>query len=209
MKGFEENIPKVRPRVRLGRALDEQVAEAKQVAVEESIAPPIAPAVPISVAPPPAVMTEAPASQVRKQSRAVVEVANLARELTTELKRASEVNARLKADLDAALNNLRQAADESAEQRAENERLAHELEKRVSAARDLKGEIELVEAERDGALAQVARLTRELREEKARAERVTDELVAARADLEEAAQSRNALEEIHQALAEARSRIGR
>src|SRR5207302_1490453 len=82
--------------------------------------------------------------QIRKQSRAVVEVANLARELTTELKRATEVNARLKVDLDAALNNLRQAADESAEQRAENGRLTAELEKRVSAARDLKSEIELI-----------------------------------------------------------------
>jgi hypothetical protein len=69
--------------------------------------------------------------------------------------------------------------------------------------------MELLAAERDGALAQVARLTRELREEKSKSERVSEELVAARAELEEAAQSRNALEEIHQALAEARSRIGR
>ena len=189
MKGFEENIPKVRPRVRLGRALDEQVAEAKEVAAAE-VAPPV---------------TEAPP----RKNRAAAEIANLARELTAELQRATDVNARLKADLDAALSNLRQAADESAEQRTENTRLTTELEKRVAAARDLKGEIELIEAERDGALAQVARLTRELREEKSRSERVTEELVAARAELEEAAQSRNALEEIHQALAEARTRIGR
>jgi hypothetical protein len=125
------------------------------------------------------------------------------------LQRARDVNARLKSDLDAALNNLRQAADESAEQRAENTRLLTEVEKRTSSARDLMGEMELIEAERDGALAQVARLSRELREEKSRSERVTEELVAARTDLEEAAQSRNALEEIHQALAEARTRIGR
>jgi hypothetical protein len=38
-RGFEENIPKVRPRVRLGRMLDEQVAEAKEVAAAESVAP--------------------------------------------------------------------------------------------------------------------------------------------------------------------------
>jgi len=190
--GFEENIPKVRPRVRLGRALDEQVAEAKEVAAAESVAPPV-------------VVTEAPP----RKNRAASEIANLARELTTELQRATDVNARLKADLDAALNNLRQAADESAEQRTENARLAADLEKRVAAARDLMGEIELIEAERDGALAQVARLSRELREEKSRSERVTEELVTARAELEEAAQSRNALEEIHQALAEARTRIGR
>src|SRR5882762_1303794 len=37
-RGFEENVPKVRPRVRLGQALDEQVDEAQQVAAEESIA---------------------------------------------------------------------------------------------------------------------------------------------------------------------------
>src|SRR5439155_2590316 len=37
-RGFEENVPKVRPRVRLGQALDEQVAEAQQVAAAESIA---------------------------------------------------------------------------------------------------------------------------------------------------------------------------
>ena len=35
-RGFEENVPKVRPRVRLGRALDEQVAEAQQLAADES-----------------------------------------------------------------------------------------------------------------------------------------------------------------------------
>ena len=28
-RGFQENVPKVRPRVRLGQALDEQVAEAQ------------------------------------------------------------------------------------------------------------------------------------------------------------------------------------
>jgi hypothetical protein len=130
------------------------------------------------------------------------------------------------------------------------------VEKRAKAARDLVTEAELLEAERDGALAQCARLTRELREEKnkssmaaeatskarteanearvsaarlstqlsertrerdeARAEllaaradrdRLADELRAAIVDAEEAAQSRTALEEIHQALADARARI--
>ena len=38
-------------------------------------------------------------------------------------------------------------------------------------------------------------------------DRLADELLAATADAEEAAQSRSALEEIHQALAEARTRI--
>jgi len=43
-RGFEENVPKVRPRVRLGQALDEQVAEAQQVAAEEASRPaPISP----------------------------------------------------------------------------------------------------------------------------------------------------------------------
>ncbi|HEX4381381.1 MAG TPA: hypothetical protein VH083_00450, partial [Myxococcales bacterium] len=43
-RGFEENVPKVRPRVRLGRSLDEQLAEAQDLAASESSGPPIAPA---------------------------------------------------------------------------------------------------------------------------------------------------------------------
>ena len=35
-RGFEENVPKVRPRVRVGRALDEQVAQARELAATES-----------------------------------------------------------------------------------------------------------------------------------------------------------------------------
>ena len=35
-RGFEENVPKFRPRVRLGRALEEQVAEAQELAAAES-----------------------------------------------------------------------------------------------------------------------------------------------------------------------------
>ena len=178
-RGFEENVPKVRPRVRLGRALDEQYAEAQEAGASESVAPPIAPAIhepavheveraPVlaavpadsgrsavtpdfgrsavtpdfgrSAAPPDfdrsAVLadvrrraaaaaeplTEAPpaesvAPKRRRASAAAAEVADLARELTTELSRAAEANARLKSDLDAALNALRQAADESREQR--------------------------------------------------------------------------------------------
>src|SRR5713226_6119287 len=43
-RGFEENVPRVRPRVKLGHALDEQLSEAQNVAAEES-GPPIAPVV--------------------------------------------------------------------------------------------------------------------------------------------------------------------
>ena len=41
-RGFEENVPKVRPRVRMGRALDEQFEEAQQVAAAESAEPAVA-----------------------------------------------------------------------------------------------------------------------------------------------------------------------
>jgi DNA repair exonuclease SbcCD ATPase subunit len=317
-RGFEENVPKVRPRVRLGRALDEQLSEAQDLAAQESAGPPIAPALetqppepssepeqltdaashgPLAPAPvemPPRLpeparvlprMEEARArreeparlAEARERAQAAAqpveatplrprrstaaaaaaEVTELARELTSELTRAGDENARLKTDLDAALTALRTAADESREQREETRRLSAEVEKRAGAARDLLGELELLEAERDGALAQSARMSRELREEKARAaqsvstaeearreatqareslqrlaadlqaraaerdearkelltvradrDRIAEELLAAAEQVDEAAQSRSALEEIHRALAEARTRVG-
>ena len=233
-RGFEENVPKIRPRVRLGHALDEQLEEAQQVAASESVAPPIETAPPDVVAVPApdpsplptpeplplARRIEPPPARKRRAlaTNPAAEVAELAKELTGELNRAADVNARLKADLDAALAGLRQAADESEEQRAEAARLTAELEKRTAALAEVRGEIELLEAERDGALAQSARLSRDLREqrdqarkelEEARAERdrLAAQLLQANADADEAAQSRSALEEIHQALAAARSRI--
>src|SRR5438552_15626778 len=109
-RGFEENVPKVRPRVRLGRALDEQFAEAQEVAALESAAPPIAPVMPetdvvpeqIKPAPPPP----------RRKSAAVTEVAGLVRVLTEELRRAEDVNAKLQTDLGAAHAGLQAEADE-------------------------------------------------------------------------------------------------
>src|SRR5437764_8876 len=106
-RGFEENVPKVRPRVRLGQALDEQVAEAQQVAAGE-------------------------ASRERPPASA---------------------------------------------------RLAADLDKRGAELRALRADIELLEAERDGALAQVARLSRELREEKARVAASAEEAQASRAEI--------------------------
>src|SRR5882762_1793192 len=204
-RGFEENVPKVRPRVRLGQALDEQVAEAQQVAAEESIAAapitgvapareplpppptPIAAAIPVPV---PTVAREiapepAPARRVprRAPGPSVTEVTDLARELTADLTRAAETNARLKSDLDAALAALRLAAEESSEQRADSARLAADLDKRGAELRALRADIELLEAERDGALAQVARLSRELREEKARVAASAEEAQASRAEV--------------------------
>ncbi len=225
-RGFEENVPRVRPRVKLGRALDEQLSEAQNVAAEES-GPPIAPVVhtipPLEAEKPepqpepglglePGLgqgpgrehgpgpehraarlaearsLIEAAAPPPRRRPSAAAEVADLVRELTSELSRAAEINARLKSDLDAALVALRAAADESREQKSEAQRLSTEVEKRATAARDLLAEVELLEAERDGALAQAARLSRELREEKARAAAAADDTKRARA---EAAQARD------------------
>ena len=44
-----------------------------------------------------------------------------------------------------------------------------DLEKRAATLAELRGEMDLMEAERDGALAQIARLSRELREARAAA----------------------------------------
>ena len=189
-RSFEENVPKVRPRVRLGHAFDEQVAEAEQMAeaqqvaaaevAESGIAPDPASQLPLA---PIAAVTEplaqpvqtvkvesAPAKRAARRTMAptIAEVTGLAHALTTDLAKAAEFNARLKSDLDAALTALRTAADESRDQRADCVRLVADLESRAAAIRALRGDLDLLEAERDGALAQVARLTRELREEKSR-----------------------------------------
>jgi len=253
-RGFEENVPKFRPRVRLGRALDEQVAEAQQLAAEESAAPdpsslpplalagpptdasatlplPVAerePAVPALVlerSPLPDAVPEpspmpvakaapegqrqearpepAPAKRFprRSLSPSVSEVTDLAHALTADLTRAAETNARLKSDLEAAIAALRQAADEAGEQRAGANRLAADLDSRTSQLRALQGDFEMLEAERDGALAQVARLSRELREEKARFAASSEDLRKSRA---ETAQAREALDRL---TAELRDRL--
>jgi chromosome segregation ATPase len=185
-------------------------------------------------------------------------VARLAKELTADLSHAADVNARLRADLESALTALRHAAEEARQDGIERERLAVESQSRAEAARRLEEELQLVEAERDGALGQVARLTRELRDEKLRAAAAAEDvrkaraeaaqaqedarrisaelgartaeldqanagiesmgrdrdslaaaLLAARAEADEAAHSRTALEEIHRALDEARVRVAK
>ena len=229
-RSFEENVPKVRPRVRLGRALDEQVVEAQQVAAaevaESGIVPdptaqlPLAPiaavteplAQPVRIEPPSSVKAEAgspvkaePGSTRRAARRTmsptIAEVTGLAHALTADLAKAAESNARLKSDLDAALAALRAAADESHDQRADCVRLAVDLESRAAEIRALRGDLDLLEAERDGALAQVARLTRELREEKSRSAASAEEAQKARA---ETAQVREALQRL---TAELRDRV--
>jgi chromosome segregation ATPase len=254
-RGFEDNVSRVRPRVRLGQQLDENDRQEPP----PSMPPPAAVAeLPLS---PPRVepdATEATTPRRPSTTRArndALQVAQLAKELSSDLLRASEVNAKLRADLDAALASLRQAADESKEQEVERDRLVREMETRAAAHARLQEDLQLLEAERDGAGAQVARLARELREEKARAavaveraraagdevqrvhaemdrlatesaahaaerdraradiasleaerDSLARELLEARQAVEEAAQSRDALEEIHRALDEARSR---
>ena len=222
-RSFEENVPKVRPRVRLGHAFDEQVAEAEQMAeaqqvaaaevAESGIAPDPASQLPLA---PIAAVTEplaqpvqtvkvesAPAKRAARRTMAptIAEVTGLAHALTTDLAKAAEFNARLKSDLDAALTALRTAADESRDQRADCVRLVADLESRAAAIRALRGDLDLLEAERDGALAQVARLTRELREEKSRSAASAEEAQKSRA---ETAQVREALQRL---AAELRDRV--
>ena len=236
-RGFEENVPKVRPRLRVGRALDEQVAQARELAAAESVeatlaaaADPqleiaaLAPATEPQVGPQGAVAgqeTHAPAVQgirpigepertaqiprvdpaastTRRAARrapgpSVSEVTDLVRALTTDLTKAADSNTGLKSDLEAALAALRSAADESRDQRADAARRAADLESRASELRALRGDLDLLEAERDGALAQVARLSREGREEKARAAASAEEVQKSRA---EAAQAREALQRL-------------
>jgi chromosome segregation ATPase len=253
-RGFEDNVSRVRPRVRLGQPLDENERQ------EPPSMPPPATVAELPLSPPRAEPDATEAATPRRPSTTrarndALQVAQLAKELSGDLLRASEVNAKLRADLDAALASLRQAADESKEQELERERLVREMETRAAAHARLQEDLQLLEAERDGAGAQVARLARELREEKARAavaveraraagdevqrvhaemdrlatesaahaaerdraradiasleaerDSLARELLEARQAVEEAAQSRDALEEIHRALDEARSR---
>jgi len=255
-RGFEDNVSRVRPRVRLGQPLDENDRQE----LPPSMPPPAAvaelPLSPPRAGPDPTEEAATPRRPSTTRARNdALQVAQLAKELSGDLLRASEVNAKLRADLDAALASLRQAAEESKEQELERERLVREMETRAAAHARLQEDLQLLEAERDGAGAQVARLARELREEKARAQVAVEraraagdevqrvhaemdrlatesaahaaerdraladiasleaerdslarELLEARQAVEEAAQSRDALEEIHRALDEARSR---
>ena len=157
-RGFEENIPKVRPRVRMGA-----------VALTESVAPVVESQAPAPTPEPDPVPAPKPERERERREHGISEVAALAHELTADLERAAETNARLRSDLEAAQLALRQAAEESRDQRAELQRLSADLEKRAATLAELRGEMDLMEAERDGALAQIARLSRELREARAAA----------------------------------------
>jgi hypothetical protein len=305
-RGFEENVPRVRPRVRLGitgsgepgpgmlepdTGVDTSTdtppdhdAAAQEPVAPVTIAPlPVAPvgnfgdtnrnspisvgvpeipdpekaihraaAASIPIAPP---VSTATSSIPRPRAAAAVE---LARQLTSDLGRAAEVNAKLRAELESALSALRAAAEESRQDRADRERIAGEAQSLAEGARRLEEDLQLVAGERDGALGQVARLSRELRDEKLRGASAAEEsrkaraeaavaqeesrrlaaelstraaeigqaraladatrverdsmaaaLLAARAEAEEAARSRSALEEIHRALEDARARVSR
>jgi colicin import membrane protein len=250
-RGFEDNVSRVRPRVRLGQPDEHDAGEAAISTPPEATLAEL----PLSQPPPASPLPEPRRAATSRAKNEALEVAQLAKDLGRDLLRASEVNAKLRADLDAAVASLRQAAEEAKEQELERERLVRELELRAQAHARLSGDLQLLEAERDGAGAQVARLARELREERARAaaaderaraasaevERIrtemdrlatesaahaaerdraladiasldaerdslAGELLAARQAVEEAAHSREALEEIHRALDEARAR---
>jgi DNA repair exonuclease SbcCD ATPase subunit len=135
---------------------------------------PVSRAEPVHVAAVPAAATALPpvaplpTPQRPRRSGAADQVARLAKELTADLSHAAEVNARLRADLDSALGALRAAAEEARQDGIERERIAAESQSRAEAAQRLEEELQLVEAERDGALSQVARLSREVRDEKLR-----------------------------------------
>lgn len=255
-RGFEDNVSRVRPRVRLGQgAADDpgQLPDALSV-IGELPLPPEEAGVAAGDEPAagPRRTTSLQASRAKSEA---AEVAQLAKELGAELLRASQVNARLRGDLDSALASLRQAAQEAKDQDLDRDRLLREMDGRAAALARMQEDLQILEAERDGAGAQVARLARELREEKARAatalerarasaedvERIqgeldrlaaesaahaaerdralaevaaieaerdslASELLAARQAVDEAAQSRDALLEIHRALDEARAR---
>ena len=312
-RGFEENVPKVRPRVRLGRALDElgngssgiDAAPRSHAPEDEGSAPPErqagqpaplhdaphvvlhaaplpstihaspppsapAPFAPAASAPAAAPRTAAPSpstipaagpasdsadaeadarrerlAEVRRRAtaaaqplpardgappaddeaapgasgptkrarRGALQVAALAKELSAELEFAADANSRIKADLDGALNSLRRAAEEARERDDEKTRLAAEVDKRTSAAKELLGELELLEAERDGALGQVARFSRELRETRAREGEQARSQEKQREALDEArAQVRRLAAELEARVAErdaARTELGR
>src|SRR5712671_2735856 len=262
-RGFEDNVSRVRPRVRLGQPGSEFEDGAQEAAPPEPSGPAGVAGLPVPAAraevvasnPAAAAARRSPSIQASRARNDALEVAKLAKDLGADLLRASEVNAKLRADLDAALASLRQAAEEAREQEIERDRLVREMDVRAAGHARLQEDLQLLEAERDGAGAQVARLVRELREEKARgasaverarvageevqrihvemdrlaaesaahaaerdraladvasleAERdsLARELLAARQAVDEAAESRDALEEIHRALDEARSR---
>jgi len=261
-RGFEDNVSRVRPRVRLGQADSGFEGETQEPAPPTTagpagvagLVPPPSPETPGSE-PAAGAPRRAPSPQASRARNDALQVAQLAKDLGADLLRASEVNAKLRADLDAALASLRHAAEEAKDQELERGRLLREMEVRAAAHARLQEDLQLLEAERDGAGAQVARLARELREEKARgasaleraraageevqriqaemdrlaaesaahsaerdrafadiasleAERdsLARELLAARQAVDDAAQSRDALEEIHRALDEARTR---
>jgi len=175
-RGFEDNVSRVRPRVRLGQPDQGPEDESQEMAPPSPVAPagvaglPVAPPRPENLAsdPPVAGARRAPSAQVSRARNDALQVAQLAKDLGADLLRASEVNAKLRGDLDAALASLRQAAEEAKEQELERDRLLREMEVRGAAHARLQEDLQLLEAERDGAGAQVARLARELREEKAR-----------------------------------------
>src|SRR5712671_5817383 len=173
-RGFEDNVSRVRPRVRLGQPGSEFGEGAQEAASPEPSGPAGVAEVQVSAARPEVLAAEPPAprrSPSMQASRArndALEVAKLAKDLGADLLRASEVNAKLRADLDAALASLRQAAEEAKDQEIERDRLVREMEVRGAAHARLQEDLQLLEAERDGAGAQVGRLVRELREEKAR-----------------------------------------
>jgi hypothetical protein len=227
-RGFEENVPRVRPRVRLGMLEPQPGSEAdEESSTSTSSEPPVtiapvpvaqvaaaatsvhdAPArvAPVQVppnvisAPPAAIVPESrldsvaqmpvqrPAPSPIPVARASIprpraaDAVNLAHELTSDLNRAAEVNAKLRAELDAALAALRTAAEESQQDRANRERIAVEAQSLVDAARRLEDDLQLVAGERDGALGQVARLAREVREEKLRSASAAEESRKARSE---------------------------
>jgi chromosome segregation ATPase len=258
-RGFEDNVPRVRPRVRFGQGEDgsEEQSPSEPLPPASIAELPTPSRIPLIAEPHRSEDTQRrPVStQASRAKNDAFQVAQLAKSLGADLLRASEVNAKLRADLDAALASLRQAAEEAKDQEIERDRLLRELEVRAAAHARLQEDLQLLEAERDGAGAQVARLARELREEKARgasalerartagdevqrieaemdrlvaesashaaerdralanvasleAERdsLARELLAARQAVEDAAESRDALDEIHRALDEARVR---
>ena len=144
-RGFEENVPRVRPRVRLGRALD-GTGDESEAAFDEDVAqetPPqleLAPPMPDrdpprafepAAAPLPSPARSEPAAEAfhvteqrkpadprpveapprapRRAMSPAAEVAQLAKDLTSELAQAAEANKQLRADLDAAVTALRRA----------------------------------------------------------------------------------------------------
>ncbi|HEY5678289.1 MAG TPA: hypothetical protein VIR81_15960, partial [Myxococcales bacterium] len=76
-RGFEENVPRFRPRVRLGRALDEQLAQAEEVAQAEALAQ-SAPPAPAETGAAEVPAPEPPAPEVEPRSAPPAPVVDLA-----------------------------------------------------------------------------------------------------------------------------------